>query len=88
MVDFIENDDEGRWDADRISFFAEKEQRSWENHGWDPWRVATHSDPVAARPQRATATARRDRAILIIAALSALCWAFVMGIVVVVWATL
>ena len=88
MVDFIEKDAAGRRDAHRTSFFAEKEQRSWENHGWDPWCVATYSDPVAAYPQRATATARRGRSFLIIAALSALSWAVVMGIVVAVWATL
>jgi hypothetical protein len=88
MTYLIANDDEGRWDADRAAFFAETEQRSWENLGWDPWCVATHPDPVAAYPHRTTATARWARSILLIAALSALSWAVVMAIVIAALSTL
>jgi hypothetical protein len=46
MTDFIANDDDGRWDADRAALFAETEQRSWENHG-DRWPEANDdADPV------------------------------------------
>jgi len=50
MTDFIANDDDGRWDADRVALFAATEQRSWENHG-DRWPEANDdADPPASQP--------------------------------------
>jgi hypothetical protein len=77
MTDLIANDDEDCWGADHAEFFAATEQR-----GWDPWCVARRPDPVAADHQPTTATGRWRRSILIIAAVSALSWAIVIGIVI------
>ncbi len=80
MTDFIANDNEDRWGADRVQFFAETERRGCENQS-DRWPVAKeHPDPVVAYSQRTTATERRS--ILIIAVLSALSWAAVTLIVI------
>ena len=82
MTDFIASDDDGRWDANRAGLFAETEPRSWENHG-DRWPEAKDGpDTAAAYRQRTTATARWQRSVLIIAALSALAWAAVILIVI------
>jgi hypothetical protein len=85
MKDFIANDADGRWDADRAALFAETEQRSWEdrNHG-DRWPEAKNGpDPAAShRQQTTTATASWQRSVLIIAALSALAWAGVTLVIV------
>ena len=82
MTDFIANDDDGRWDADRVALFAETEQRSWENHG-DRWPEANDADPLASHRQpTTTATASWQRSVLIIAALSALVWAGVSLVVI------
>ena len=81
MTDFIANDDDGRWDADRAEFSAEAEQRGWEHHA-DRWpRAKDDPDPPAAYRQRTTATASWQRSVLIIAALSALAW---MGVALIV----
>ena len=82
MTDFIANDDDGRWDADRAALFAETEQRRWENHG-DRWPETGDPNPAAAYRQRTTATASWQRSVLIIAALSALAWAGVTLVVIV-----
>jgi hypothetical protein len=83
MTDFIANDDERRWDADRAEFSAEAEQRSWEHHA-DRWPGAKDDpNPPAAHRQRTTATASWQRSLLIIAVLSALAWTGVTLIVVV-----
>ena len=83
MTDFIANDDDGRWDADRAPLFAETEQRSWENHR-DRWPEANDdADPPASHRQpTTTATASWQRSVLIIAALSALVWAGVSLVVI------
>jgi hypothetical protein len=82
MTDFIANDHDGRWDADRAALFAGTEQRSWENHG-DRWPEANdEADPPASHGQRTTATASWQRSVLIIAALSALAWAGVTLVVI------
>ena len=82
MTDFIANDDDGRWDADRAALFAETEQRSWENHG-DRWPEANDdADPAAAYRRTTTATTSWQRSVLIIAALSALAWGGVTLVVV------
>ena len=83
MTDFIANDDDGRWDADRVALFAETEQRSWENHR-DRWPEANDdADPPASHRQPTmTATASWQRSVLIIAALSALVWAGVSLVVI------
>ena len=83
MTDFIANDDDGRWDADRVALFVETVQRSWENHG-DRWPEANDdADPPASHSQRTTtATASWQRSVLIIAALSALVWAGVSLVVI------
>jgi hypothetical protein len=83
MTDLIVNDDDGRWDADRVTLFAETEQRSWENHGDRSPGAKDDPDPVAAYRQRRTATASWQRSVLIIAALSALAWAGVTLVVIV-----
>jgi hypothetical protein len=77
MTDFIAEDDEDRWSADRAECFAVTEQRAW-----DPQCGATRPDPVAAYHQPTMATARWRRFILIVAAVSALSWAVVIGIVI------
>ena len=77
MTDFIAKDDEDRWGADRAECFAVTEQR-----GWDPQCGATRADPIAADHQPTTATARWRRFILIVAVVSALSWAVVIGIVI------
>ena len=83
MTDFIANDNDGRWDADRAEFSAETEQRGWEHHA-DHWPEAKEApDPVATHRQRTTATASWQRSVLIIAALSALAWTGVTLIVIV-----
>jgi hypothetical protein len=76
MSDFSANDDD-RWGADRAECFAATEQC-----GWDPQCGATRPDPVAAYNQPATATERWSRFILIVAAVSALSWAVVIGVVI------
>jgi hypothetical protein len=83
MTDFIANDDDGRWDADRVALFAETEQRSWENHR-DRWPEANDDayPPASHRQPTTTATASWQRSVLIIAALSALAWAGVTLVVV------
>jgi hypothetical protein len=83
MTDFIANDADGRWDADRAALFAETEQRSWE-HNADRWLEANDdADPAAShRQQTTTATASWQRSVLIIAALSALAWAGVTLVIV------
>ena len=82
MTDFIANDNEDRWGADRVQFFAETERRGCENQS-DRWPVAKeHPDPVVAYSQRTTAAERFGRSILIIAVLSALSWAAVTLIVI------
>jgi len=77
MTDFTAKDDEDRWGADRAECFAATEQR-----GWDPQGGATRPDPVAACHQPTTATGRWRRFILIVAAVSALSWAVVIGIMI------
>ena len=83
MTDFIANDDEGCWDADRAALFAETEQRSWENHR-DRWPEANDdaNPPASHRQPTTTATASWQRSVLIIAALSALVWAGVSLVVI------
>jgi len=83
MTDFIANDDDGRWDADRVALFAETEQRSWENHR-DRWPEANDDadQPASHRQPTTTATASWQRSVLIIAALSALVWAGVSLVVI------
>ena len=85
MTDFIANDD-GRWDADRAEFFAETERHGWENQG-HLWRVVDDTGPATAHTQRTTATERWGRSVLIMAALSALSWAAVIGMVIMAVAT-
>ena len=89
MTDFIANDDDGRWDADRAALFAETEQRSWENHR-DRWPEANDdADPPASHRQpTTTATASWQRSVLIIAALSAAAWAAVILILIAALSTL
>jgi hypothetical protein len=87
MTDLIANDDDARWGRDRDEFFAETEQRRWENQG-DRWPEAKDPAPTAPYTQRTTATASWQRSVLIIAALSALSWAAVIVIVIAALSTL
>ena len=87
MTDFIATNDDRRWDADRAEFFVEAERCGWENRG-DLWRVADSTGRATAQTQQTTATERWGRSVLIIAALSALSWAVVIGIVIAALAAL
>ena len=81
MTDLIANDHEETWAADLSEMPSDRESRDSDESWHAPKRHAALAwvpDPY----ERRTATARRGRAILIIAALSALSWAAVLLIVI------
>ena len=58
MTDFVANDDDCRWDADRAALFAETEQRSWENRNLgDRWPEAKDGPDTAAATRMANPSA-------------------------------
>ncbi len=82
MTDIITNDDH-RWGADHSALVSETELRDEANH---PARAAQPG--ITVYPRRMTATARWELSVLIIAALSALCWSGLILLVIAALSTL
>lgn len=81
MTDLIANDHQDTWAADRTEIPSDREWHHSDERCRMPKRAAAQAwvpDPS----ERRTVTARRARAILIIAVLSALSWAAVLLIVI------
>jgi len=81
MTDIVANDDD--WGADHPAPVSETEWRDEANH---PARAA--QPRVTVYPRRMTATARWELSVLIIAALSALCWSGLILLVIAALSTL
>jgi len=75
MTDFIANDDERPWVSDQ------PDEREWRDSGYN-WRAQKYHNVPPDYSERRTATARWQRSILIIAGLSALSWAALILIVI------
>jgi len=87
MTDLIANDHQDTWAADRTEMPSDREWHDRDESWLVPKRPAAQAwvpDPS----ERRTATARRGRAILIIAGLSALSWAVLIGAMILVLSVL